>query len=191
MMNSERIIDEPAYNYVNHDTMSKEVKEQERRDKERTGAGAIRIRYRTKNQVDEEKEDLEIAGQIDAAKDLHDLTTLLREGKMKEFYGLANRFMRIKRSNPVVTKVKRSCDNGEVEVFEERVHVEKAISDYFTDIYRRPEHMAPGGDDNIEEDEEMINTTTTFTMDDVIAATKCSNFNKGLGPDCFDGNMLK
>ena len=191
MMNSERIIDEPAYNYVNHDTMSKEVKEQERRDKARTGAGAIRIRYRTKNQIIEEKEDLEIAGQIDAAKDLHDLTTLLREGKMKEFYGLTNRFMRIKRSNPVVTKVKRSCDNGEVEVFEERVHVEKAISDYFTDIYRRPEHMVPGGDDNIEEDEEMINTVTTFTIGDVIAATKCSNFNKGLGPDCFDGNMLK
>ena len=128
MMNSERIIGEPAYNYVNRDTMSKEIKEQERRDKERTGAGAIRIRYRTKNQIDEEKEDLEIAGQIDAAKDLHDLTTLLREGKMKEFYGLANRFMRIKRSNPVVTKVKRSCDNGEVEVFEERVQVEKTIS---------------------------------------------------------------
>jgi hypothetical protein len=117
-MNSERIIDEPAFNYVNHDTMSKEIKEQERRDKERTGAGAIRIRYRTKNQVDEEKEDLEIAGQIDAAKDLHDLTTLLREGRMKEFYGLATKFMRIKRSNPVVTKVKRNNDNGDMEVFE-------------------------------------------------------------------------
>ena len=62
MMNSERIIGEPAYNYVNRDTMSKEIKEQGRRDKERTGAGAIRIRYRTKNQIDEEKEDLEIAG---------------------------------------------------------------------------------------------------------------------------------
>jgi hypothetical protein len=78
-----------------------------------------------------------------------------------------------------------------VEIFEERVHVEKAISVYFADIYKRPEHMVPGGDDNVEEDEEMINTTTTFTVDDVVAATKCSNFNKGLGPGCFDGNMLK
>ena len=103
MMNSERIIDQPAYNYVNHDTMSKEVKEQVRRERERTGAGATPIRYLTKNQIDEEKEDLEIAGQIDAAKNLHDLTTLLREGKMKELYGLANKFMRIKRSYPVVT----------------------------------------------------------------------------------------
>ena len=32
---------------------------------------------------------------------------------------------------------------------------------------------------------------TAFTKDDVITATKCSNFNKGLGPDCFDGNMLR
>jgi hypothetical protein len=41
------------------------------------------------------------------------------------------------------------------------------------------------------EDEEMINTSYFFTMDDVVAATKCSNFNKGIGPDCFDGNILK
>ena len=39
---------------------------------------------------------------------------------MKEFYALANKVMRIKRSNPVVTKVKRNTDNGDVEVFEER-----------------------------------------------------------------------
>ena len=38
---------------------------------------------------------------------------------MKEFYELANRYMRIKRSNPVVTKVKRSSDGGDVEIFEE------------------------------------------------------------------------
>ena len=62
MMNSERIIDQPAYNYVSHDTMSKKVKEQMMREKERTDAGATRIRYRSKNQIDEEKEDLEIPG---------------------------------------------------------------------------------------------------------------------------------
>ncbi len=37
----------------------------------------------------------------------------------------------------------------------------------------------------------MVNTMTAFTKEDVITATKCSNFNKGLGPDCFDGNMLR
>ena len=109
---------------------------------------------------------------------------------MKEFYETANRFMRIKRSNPVVTKVKRSSDGGEVETFEDRIQVEKAISDYFSDIYKRPEHMVPDTDNDME-DEEMINTSSMFTVDDVVAATKCSNFNKGIGPDCFDGNMLK
>jgi hypothetical protein len=53
-------------------------------------------------------------------KDLHDLKKLLREGKMKEFYDLANKFMRIKRSNPIVTKVKRNSGSGDVEIFEER-----------------------------------------------------------------------
>jgi hypothetical protein len=37
----------------------------------------------------------------------------------------------------------------------------------------------------------MINTMTTLTKEDVITATKCSNFNKRLGPDCFDRNMLR
>ena len=100
--------------------MKHEVDEWGRKQKEKTGAGATRIRYRTKNQIQEEKEELDIAGQIDAAKDLHDLKTLLREGKMKEFYDLANKFMRIKRSNPVVTKVKRNCGGDDVEIFEER-----------------------------------------------------------------------
>ena len=47
--------------------------------------------------------------------------------------------------------------------------------------------------DNIVEDsdEDMIDNTSIFTVDDVVVATKSSNFNKGLGPDCFDGNMLK
>jgi len=60
---------------------------------------------------------------------------------MKEFYALANKVMRIKRSNPVVTKVKRISDNGDVEIFEEKAQVEKAISVYFTGIYKRPDHM--------------------------------------------------
>ena len=30
-----------------------------------------------------------------------------------------------------------------------------------------------------------------FTRDEVVDAMKSSNFNKGLGPDCFDGNVLR
>ena len=43
---------------------------------------------------------------------------------MKEFYEVANKMMRIKRNNPVVTKVKRETASGEQEIFEERYHVE-------------------------------------------------------------------
>jgi hypothetical protein len=31
---------------------------------------------------------------------------------------------------------------------------------------------------------------TPFTKKEVIEAIKGCNFNKGLGPDCFDGNVL-
>jgi hypothetical protein len=31
---------------------------------------------------------------------------------------------------------------------------------------------------------------TPFTREEVIDAIKSCNFNKGLGPDCFDGNVL-
>jgi hypothetical protein len=109
---------------------------------------------------------------------------------MKEFYEAANRLMRIKRSNPVVTKVKRATDSGEDEIFEDRTHVERVISEYFNNVYKRPDHMVPVVADG-NEDEEMINTQSMFTVDDVVTATKCSNFNKGLGPDCFDGNVLR
>ena len=38
--------------------------------------------------------------------------------------------------------------------------------------------------------DESINTSAIFSLDDIRQATKQSNFNKGLGPDCFDGNLL-
>ena len=30
-----------------------------------------------------------------------------------------------------------------------------------------------------------------FTKEEVIEATKCSNFNKVMGPDCFDGSVMR
>jgi hypothetical protein len=38
--------------------------------------------------------------------------------------------------------------------------------------------------------EEMINSTALFSLEDIRQATSQSNFNKGLGPDCFDGNLV-
>ena len=114
---------------------------------------------------------------------------------MKEFYQIANKVLRIKRNHPVVTMVKRENENGESEVFEERGLVEQAIAEYFSGIYRRPEHMSSQVTDSDQlEDvsmiEESINTNALFSIEDIKEATKQSNFNKGLGPDCFDGNLL-
>ena len=39
--------------------------------------------------------------------------------------------------------------------------------------------------------DEDIDTTGLFSLEDVGEAMKQSNFNKGLGPDCFDGNILQ
>jgi len=191
MVNAERTIDQPAYQYVEYSTMQKEIDDCVRREKERTGASAVRIRYRTKNQIQDEKEELSIAGEIDMAKDVHDLGVLLREGKMKEFYATANRIMRVKRSNPVVSKIKRCNESGDTEVFEDRSAVELAIAEYFADVYKRPEHMVTDNNNDSDMMEEQINTTSLFTNDDVVDAAKCSNFNKGLGPDCFDGNQYR
>ena len=46
-------------------------------------------------------------------------------------------------------------------------------------------------DENVDMADEMINTTAIFSAEDIRQATLQSNFNKGLGPDCFDGNLLK
>jgi hypothetical protein len=169
--------------------MKKEIDETERRERKRTVADTLPIHYRTKNQLIEENEELEIAGLIDAAKDLNDLKVLLREGRIKEFNELAKRHMRIKRSNPVVSKIKRSNYGGDNKIFEERPQVEKAISEYFTDIYRRPVDLMPEVGDN-NKDEEMNSTTSMFTIEEIYIAAKSSYFNKGLGLDCFDGKIL-
>ena len=115
---------------------------------------------------------------------------------MKEFYSIANKVLLIRRNNPVVTRVKRDTESGDPEIFEDRTLVEEAIAGYFTGIYKRPTHMVGRNSQRIEgEDtvmeEESINTSALFSIKDIVEATKNSNFNKGLGPDCFDGNVLK
>ena len=46
-----------------------------------------------------------IAGSFEEAKNVKDLSQLLREGKLKEFYQVANKVLRIKRSHPVVSRI--------------------------------------------------------------------------------------
>ena len=91
---------------------------------------------------------------------------------MKEFYQVANKVLRIKRNHPVVTRVKRESETGETEVFEDRQQVEQVIASYFEQMYKRPDHMPIQPDDDSQADEEMINTTATFSLDDIREATK-------------------
>ena len=45
---------------------------------------------------------------------------------------------------------------------------------------------------NDEEEEMAIDSSSElFNLSDITEAIKSSNFNKGLGPDCFDGNILQ
>ena len=43
---------------------------------------------------------------------------------MKEFYMKANSLLKIKKSNPVVTKVQNEDDNGDTQVYEEKSAVD-------------------------------------------------------------------
>ena len=44
----------------------------------------------------------------------------MRNNQMKEFYQLANRVLRIKRSHPVVTRVMVTNSKGEVEIYDDK-----------------------------------------------------------------------
>jgi hypothetical protein len=119
---------------------------------------------------------------------------------MKEFYKKANSLLKIKRNNPVVTKVIREDELGEAQVFEEKSSVDNVIAQYFNDIYKRPDYRRRhfrSDNFDVDDDEVMrINTSNSndvspFTQEEVLLAVKSSNYNKGLGPDCFDGNVIK
>ena len=118
---------------------------------------------------------------------------------MKEFYQKANSLLKIKRSNPVVTKVQCDDEQGDTQVYEERSAVDMTMAKYFTDIYKRPDYRREQfrcEDFNVDDGEQMVIDTSSrvsvsqFTKEEIAAAAKCSNFNKGLGPDCFDGTIL-
>ena len=51
MLIADRAIDNPAYQYVSHDAMNKELEEFVRKQQERMSNRGVRIRYRTKNQM--------------------------------------------------------------------------------------------------------------------------------------------
>ena len=118
---------------------------------------------------------------------------------MKEFYKNANSLLKIKRNNPVVTKVQREDELGETQVFEDKTAADNVIAQYFTDILKRPDYRRRHyRSDNFNADDDEVmridtknsNDVSPFTREEVIEAMRNSNFNKGLGPDCFDGNVM-
>ena len=51
--------------------------------------------------------------------------------------------------------------------------------------------MGVDSDDEIILDDNCMVDELAFSVEDILNAAKESNFNKGLGPDCFDGNILE
>jgi hypothetical protein len=46
------------------------------------------------------------------------------------------------------------------------------------------------GGESIEEIMNIDTPSEMFRLAEIVEAIKCSNLNKGLGPSCFDGNVL-
>jgi hypothetical protein len=108
---------------------------------------------------------------------------------MKEFYATAEKVLRVESGNPVVKSVIK-----DEQLISEKDQVEQAIAEYFQEVY--------GGEDRpMEADTDLAlwerleaaadASLGLFTDSDVVEAIKASNFNKGLGPDGFDGSILK
>ena len=85
-------------------------------------------------------------------------------------------------------------------MLEDKTFVDNVISQYFNEIYKRPDYRRRhfrSDNFDVDDDEVMrINTSKSndfspFSHEEVLEAVKSSNFNKGLGPDCFDGNVMK
>ena len=80
------------------------------------------------------------------------------------------------------------------QLISERDQVDQEIAGYFQEVYA-------GDGQNIETDEDTALWTRLeaasevslgmFTISDVEGAMRASNFNKGLGPDGFDGTILE
>jgi len=95
----------------------------------------------------------------------------------------------VESGSPVVRSVIK-----DEQLISEKDQVDQAIAEYFQEVY--------GGEDRpMEADTDLAlwerleaaadASLGLFTDSDVVEAIKASNFNKGLGPDGFDGSILK
>jgi hypothetical protein len=71
--------------------------------------------------------------------------------------------LKIKRANPVVTKVQREDEHGDMQIFDDRSAVDGEIARYFAEIYKRPEfrRLAPNEIDFNVDGEELMQIDTS------------------------------
>ena len=106
MIHAESFINQPAYEYIREDVVAEALAAHAKKQDERNGYKYVPIRYHNRNQTEEEKEVLTIAGTFDEMKNLKDLGTLLREGKIKEFYKIGNKVLMVKRNHQLSRRSK-------------------------------------------------------------------------------------
>ena len=108
---------------------------------------------------------------------------------MKEFYATAEKVLRVESGNPVVRSVIK-----DEQLISEKDQVDQAIAEYFQEVYGGEDRPMDDGADLLlwERLERAAEENLGLFSDlDVVEAIKASNFNKGLGPDGFDGSVLK
>ena len=85
MIRTQDVIAQPAYCYFGVEELKQELAARAEKLQGSSHQRKPPVRYRTRAQMEEEKEELAIAEQLDNLQTVQDLTTLMREGKMKEF----------------------------------------------------------------------------------------------------------
>jgi hypothetical protein len=104
---------------------------------------------------------------------------------------VAEKVLRVKTSNPIV----RTILTEENAPINEEEEVTKSIAEYFKEVYAITEEGKEEDDldqlmELVAQDMEEAPVNPLFTPEDIEAAIDNCNFNKGLGPDGFDGNLL-
>ena len=130
-----------------------------------------------------------MAGELHNHKVLNELHQYFRAGNMKTFYATAEKVLRVQCGNPVVRSV-----IADDQLISERDQVDAAIAEYFQGVYGSEYLEAETEEDRTmwERFTEAVEATRgLFTAQDVEEAMRASNFNKGLGPDGFDGTILQ
>lgn len=119
--------------------------------------------------------------QVTGASWLRTMQTLekhLRANDLQSFYSLVNRLCQLKPSSPLVSGLEQ--ESGEV--IYNRTLIDKALAADFIERQELP------GLSSLSLNSQY---STLFSAEDVARAIGQTNFNKGLGPDGFDGNVLQ